>query len=183
MSVQNAMESSETQEILPGLKELFLPLFSRPKLNMASLSVSGDNRSLLPVTGEVGSDEYLVSYVAVPASSVQESRIVQDVQQSIRVTANESVEREAATRTDENTDGPFGCSSAVTSKVRPALELPEQQPLVTSQHQLVEQVSHVMSSIRNLHWISNVLPGRRPCPAAGNWLPLYARLYSFCCCC
>ena len=92
-----------------GFKELFLPLFSRLELDMASLSVSGDNRSMLSVTAEVGNDECLNSYVAVPASSVQETRLVQDVQQSIQVTANESVGREAATRTDEHTDGPFGC--------------------------------------------------------------------------
>ena len=103
------MKSSVTQEILSGFKEQILPLFSRPELDMASLSVLGDNRSLLPVTAEVGSNECLVSYVAIPAPSVQETRIVQDVQQSIQVTANESVGREAATRTDERTDGPFGC--------------------------------------------------------------------------
>ena len=103
------MGSSETQEILPGFKELFLPLFSRLEQDMVSLSVSGDNHSMLSVTAEVGSKEFLVSYATVPAPSVQESRLVQDVQQSIRVTANESVGREAATRTDERTDGPFGC--------------------------------------------------------------------------
>ena len=100
------MESSETQEILSCFKELFLSLFSRPELDMASLSVSCDTRSLLPVTAEVDNDECLISYVAVPAPSVQETRIVQDVQQSIWVTANESVGREAATGTDEHTDGP-----------------------------------------------------------------------------
>ena len=91
------------------------------------------------MTAEVDSNEWLISYVAVPAPSVQETRLVQDVQQSIRVTANEPVERE---------NHLVASSSAVTSKVRPALELLEQQSLVTSQHQLVQQLSHVMSSIR-----------------------------------
>ena len=109
MSVQNAMESSVTQEILPGFQKQILPLFSRPELDMTSLSVSGHNRSLLSVTAEVDSKECLVSYVTVLAPSVQETGLVQDVQQSIRVTANESVGREAATGTDEHTDGPFGC--------------------------------------------------------------------------
>ena len=89
MSVQNPMESPVTQEILPGFEQT-LSLCRRPELDIASLSVSGDNRSLLPVTAKVGSDECLASYVAVPAPSVQ------DVQQSIRVTANEPMEREAA---------------------------------------------------------------------------------------
>ena len=140
MSVQTPMESSVTQEILPGFKEQILPLFSRPELDMASLSVSGDNRSLLPVTAEVGSDECLASYVAVPAPSVQESRLVQDVQQSIRVTANEPVEREAAfvsdtmpqEQTSTQTAHLVASSSAVTSEVRPEL-MPDmfQQPQIS----------------------------------------------------
>ena len=103
------MGSPVTQEILSSFKKQILPLFSRSELDMTSLSVSGDNRSMLSVTAEVDSKEFLVSYVAVPAPSVQETRLVQDAQQSIRVTANEPVEREAATRTEEHTDGPFGC--------------------------------------------------------------------------
>ena len=63
------MESSVTQEILSSFKEQILSLFRRPELDMASLSALGDNRSLLPVTTEVGSDECLASYVAVPAPS------------------------------------------------------------------------------------------------------------------
>ena len=143
------MGSSVTQEILSGFKELFLSLFSRPELDMTSLSVSGHNRSLLSVTAEVDSKECLVSYVTVPAPSVQETGLVEDVQQSIQVTANESVEGEAAKEErSTQTAHLVASSSAVTSKVRPALELLEQQSLVTSQHQLIEQISQVMSSIR-----------------------------------
>ena len=53
MSVQNPMESSVIQEILPGFKEQSLPLFSRSELDITSWSVSSDNLSLLPVTANV----------------------------------------------------------------------------------------------------------------------------------
>lgn len=203
LSVQNPMESSVTQEIQTSFKEQVLPQFNRPELDTASCSVSGDSRSMLPVTVEVGSDECLASYVAVPVPTA-ESRLIHEVQQSVRVTANETVEREVEFVSDTlpkqqtitQTAHLVTSGSVVTSEVRPeqmpntfqqaisdvipqasqaccilarptihpltltetatseslapmqtqrpveskaALELPQQQSLLVSQHQLIEQ--------------------------------------------
>ena len=49
------------RDACPVSRNRFYPLFRRTELDMTSLSVSGDNRSLLPVTAEEGSDKRLAS--------------------------------------------------------------------------------------------------------------------------